>query len=81
VMITLEYETPVCSLVIMWSTPSSRKAQVVARSADGGGIGKAELDVDMVAIDQGGSAMSTCPPGDRQSEALESLNTVLYMMK
>jgi hypothetical protein len=52
-MITFEYETPVCSLVIMWSTPSSKKAQVVARSADGGGIGKAVVEVDMVAVDQG----------------------------
>ena len=34
-----EYETPVCSLVMIWSTPSSRNAQVVARSAFGGGIG------------------------------------------
>lgn len=55
-MITLEYETPVCSFVIMWSTPSSKKAQVVGRSADAGGIGKAALEADMVAIDQGGSA-------------------------
>lgn len=33
-----EYETPVCSLVMIWSTPSSRYAQVVARSAFCGGI-------------------------------------------
>lgn len=36
-----EYETPVCSLVIIWSTPSSRNAQVVAKSAFAGGIGYA----------------------------------------
>ncbi len=35
----LEYETPVWSLVMIWSTPSSRYAHVVARSALGGGIG------------------------------------------
>ena len=48
-----EYETPVCSLVMMWSTPSSRKAQVVARSAEAGGIGWGVLlgvDEDEVAM-------------------------------
>jgi hypothetical protein len=34
----LVYDTPVWSLVMIWSTPSSRKAQVVARSAVAGGI-------------------------------------------
>ena len=33
-----EYETPVWSLVMMWSTPSSRNRQVVSRSALAGGI-------------------------------------------
>ena len=36
-----EYETPVWSLVMIWSTPSSRNAQVVARSALAGGMGYA----------------------------------------
>lgn len=35
----LVYDTPVWSLVMMWSTPSSRNAQVVTRSAVAGGIG------------------------------------------
>lgn len=35
----LVYDTPVWSLVMIWSTPSSRKAHVVARSAVGGGMG------------------------------------------
>ena len=34
-----EYETPVCSLVMMWSTPSSRNLHVVSKSAFAGGIG------------------------------------------
>lgn len=34
----LVYDTPVWSLVMMWSTPSSRNAQVVARSAVAGGM-------------------------------------------
>lgn len=37
--LTLENETPVWSLVMIWSTPSSRKAHVVARSAVGPGMG------------------------------------------
>ena len=35
----LVYDTAVWSFVMMWSTPSSRKAHVVARSAVAGGIG------------------------------------------
>lgn len=44
-----EYETPVCSLVMMWSTPSSKYAHVVARSALAGGIG-GDVLVDELAI-------------------------------
>lgn len=39
----LEYETPVCSFVMMWSTPSWRNAHVVPRSAEADGIGKLVL--------------------------------------
>lgn len=47
----LEYETPVCNLVIIWSTPSSKNAQVVAKSALDGGIGYATLAAAMVSGD------------------------------
>ena len=46
----LEYETPVCNLVMIWSTPSSRYAQVVARSALGGGIATVALVDDELAM-------------------------------
>ena len=45
-----EYDTPVWSFVMMWSTPSSKYAQVVARSAVAGGIWGASAAVDELAI-------------------------------
>lgn len=34
----------------MWSTPSSRNAHVVARSADAAGIGGPEFEPDMMVV-------------------------------
>ncbi len=46
----LEYDTPVWSLVMIWSTPSSRYVQVVVRSALAGGMGYALLPVLLAAM-------------------------------
>jgi hypothetical protein len=64
----LEYETPVWSLVMIWSTPSSRNDQVVVKSADGGGMGKVGLEGDamgVVVLGENGGCLeaSVCLPG------------------
>ena len=54
-----EYDTPVCNLVMIWSTPSSRYAQVVARSALGGGMAAlALLDDELAMLDVGDGWLS-----------------------
>lgn len=40
-----EYDTPVWSFVIIWSTPSSKNAQVVGKSELAGGIGVSPAEV------------------------------------
>jgi hypothetical protein len=58
-----EYETPVWSLVMMWSTPSSRNDQVVARSADAGGMGKMAFEGDamvVVVLREKGGSLEAC---------------------
>lgn len=47
-----EYDTPVWSLTMIWSTPSSRYFHVVAKSAFGGGIPLlASIEVMVVNMD------------------------------
>ena len=50
----LVYDTPVWSLVMIWSTPSSRNAQVVARSAVAGGMGNCVMAAMKKVLRNGG---------------------------
>jgi len=77
---TLEYDTPVWSFVMMWSTPSSRKTHVVARSDEDGGIGIGLLD-DMVAEDKEEPIVTVKSELPKQATAKSSasINLVLHL--
>ena len=77
---TFEYDTPVWSFVMMWSTPSSRKTHVVARSDDDGGIGIGLLD-DMVAEDEEEPIVTVKSELPKQATAKSSasINLVLHL--